>query len=82
MGTEQQFWRSSWSGPRGYSAWQSSSYSGSPTQDLHWFTRCNVGNGSYDYEQVAYPIINQVSNSGGKVRSQNLLKHQNCGSSS
>lgn len=60
---EQQFWRSSWSGYRGYSAW-TEFYPGNGRAsqlNVEWYTNCNSNAGWYNYMQVAYPIINGAS---------------------
>lgn len=73
--THQQYLRSSWSGPRGYSDWSVSSSSRPPVEDLDWSVGCGSG-GTYDYSQWAYPETNQFS--GGNVTSQNTYR-TSCG---
>lgn len=73
-----QLWRSSWSGPRGYSAWSYTSLTWS-TQlgPIYWSIICHVHAGYYDY----YPVMQGTSSfgSGPVVRSANTLTQQPCG---
>lgn len=75
-----QLWRSSWSGPRGYSSWAYSSLTWS-TQlgPIYWSVGCHVHGGYYDY----YPVMQGTSafGSGPVVRSGNTLTQQPCGAS-
>lgn len=77
MKTHQQYLRSSWSGPRGYTGWATSTSDPPPTQDRAWYINCGIG-GTYDYSQWAYPETNQFS--GGNVVSEHTIR-RTCGTS-
>jgi hypothetical protein len=76
-----QMWRSSYSGPRGYTSWAyypaSGLYSRSSISQ-NWTIACNNGRGYYDY----YPVMQGYASSLGSgpvIRSGNQLNHQDCG---
>ncbi len=75
-----QMWRSSWSGPRGYSAWVSShTTSAAVLGPICWNVYCNNGKGYYDY----YPVVQGYASRlgwGPTVRTSNSL-HYDCGPS-
>lgn len=76
-------WRSSWSGPRGYSSWSTYPSGGLSYANVittYWYLGCNNGKGYYDY----YPVVEGYATNigtGPKVRSDNQLNHQDCGTS-
>ena len=75
-----QMWRSSWSGPRGYSAWVSShTTSAAVLGPIYWNVYCNNGKGYYDY----YPVVQGYASRlgwGPTVRTSNDF-HYDCGPS-
>lgn len=79
MGTAQQFLRSSWSGPRGYSLWgQYGPYPGSGTESLTWNTDCRHEAGIYNYNQWATPIVNNTRQPNPDT-APNWLNNKDCG---
>ena len=60
-----QLWRSSWSGPRGYSGWVT--YPDQPTTNsyfsTYFYVRCNHERGFYDY----YPVADGWSEGAGRA---------------
>jgi hypothetical protein len=71
-----QLWRSSWSGPRGYTSWGydpgGGSLSSQSTIGEEWGTPCDTSGGYYDY----YPVISGYATNigtGPTVRSENQL---------
>ncbi|WP_439033251.1 hypothetical protein [Gordonia terrae] len=60
-----QLWRSSWSGPRGYSGWVT--YPDQPTTNSYFssyfYVRCNHERGFYDY----YPVADGWSEGAGRA---------------
>ena len=68
-----QVWRSSWSGPRGYSAWGNSATTTAPYQDIYWNTRCHWGGGTYDYYGVIQGYASQLG-WGPQVMAENTLR--------
>jgi hypothetical protein len=85
LATEQQFLRSSWSGPRGYSSWANSGTSdgfGSVSQQEVWVAVCPQSGGYYDDAQQAYPVVNGVYYSNAAVASASWLDNQLCGTTS
>jgi len=80
FGTNQQFLRTSYSGPRGYSKdYAGTTYNrGSGTQAVDWYTVCRSGAGSYQYAGSAYPIVNQRTQSPTVV-SNDYSPQTNCG---
>lgn len=71
-----QMWRSSWSGPRGYTPWHQSPKTTKSTVDYGWSADCNDGGGTYTY----YPVMKGVASFGSSptTRSDNDLR-KNCG---
>ena len=76
-----QIWRSSWSGPRGYTTWTTSGTTTSSYLRQGWTSNCNNGGGSYDYYGVMQGYATAIG-WGPKVRSANTLNHFNCGPNS
>jgi hypothetical protein len=73
-----QLWRSSWSGPRGYSGWGiTSDTSSTQLGPISWGINCNSGKGYYDY----YAVVQGHASFGygPQVRSDNTLTSRNCG---
>ena len=83
--TKTQIWRSSWSGPRGYSPWilypsvSAGLYYG-PELTVNWSVGCSLGGGYYDYNGVAQGYASQLGWSV-VVQSTNKLSQLNCGTS-
>lgn len=73
-----QLWRSSWSGPRGYSGWGYTGWTISNPVSDNWTIGCNRGHGYYDYYPVMYGD-NTFAGQGPTIRSANQLNHVNCG---
>jgi hypothetical protein len=72
-----QMWRSSWSGPRGYSNWAYTSVAYSDYVSEDWGIGCNNGKGTYTY----YPVMKGWSatiGTGPTVKSSNSLRYD-CG---
>lgn len=76
-----QMWRSSWSGPRGYSSWAYYPAKGLYSRSKisrNWTIACHNGKGYYNY----YPVMQGYASSLGSgpvIRSANQLNHQDCG---
>jgi hypothetical protein len=73
-----QMWRSSWSGPRGYSSWGYTGWTISNPVSDNWSIGCNNGHGYYDYYPVMYGD-NAYVGQGPTIRSANQLNHVDCG---
>ncbi|MGW2570868.1 hypothetical protein [Streptomyces sp. NPDC001537] len=71
-----QMWRSSWSGPRGYTPWHQTPTKTSSYIDYGWSADCDDGGGTYTY----YPVMVGVASFGSSptTRSDNDLR-KNCG---
>jgi YVTN family beta-propeller protein/YD repeat-containing protein len=57
LAINQQFLRTSWSGPRGYSSWSLSDNTSNDNLDIIWVTNCDSGRGWYNYGQWVEPIV-------------------------
>ncbi|MEG3626619.1 hypothetical protein [Streptomyces poriticola] len=71
-----QMWRSSWSGPRGYTPWHQTPKTTKSYIDYGWSADCNDGGGTYTY----YPVMKGVASFGSSptTRADNELR-KNCG---
>lgn len=70
-----QLWRSSWSGPRGYTSWAYDPSSGLSFQSYisaEWGTPCDTSGGYYDYYPVMQGYASNIG-SGPTIRSENQL---------